>query len=447
MTIASEIQRIQTNIASAYDAAEAKGATLPAVENTENLASTIESIEAHAEPVLQDKVIVANGEYNADEGYYGLSKVTVNVVGTGAEVEGKNYTGAIINEGDKVWINPYYYEAGEEIYATAPRYSYSSTSSMNNGNYPPIPTPDFHYCFSNYSNYNFYSIIDNSQVGTSSYITSNWSWFRTIEYVNGIQYVFYGENSSGGMQRTDIGLSWSHAKWQPILGDPSFVIDWSGTEDILHKIDVDTGQIINSWNLGYKFTEVNSRARFLGFSVTQNQLVLATAANNSSNALFELNSDGSVTRTNLNVYCLTMDTFAQTSDKSQIIDINLQRVFDVSNLNDIKTISTPFILSSSTYPGWVNFHTNEDLLVVKKVNYASNKLDTYRYNISTKSWDLISLDFPGSTHNNIAIDVKGDLSSVLYCSSGSSVTNITLEEIGGNNLVNFNLVTANTQLV
>ena len=44
MSITSEIIRIQTNIADAYDAAEAKGATLPAVENTENLASTIESI-------------------------------------------------------------------------------------------------------------------------------------------------------------------------------------------------------------------------------------------------------------------------------------------------------------------------------------------------------------------------------------------------------------------
>ena len=44
MTIASEIQRIQTNIANAYDAAEAKGATMPATENSDNLATTISSI-------------------------------------------------------------------------------------------------------------------------------------------------------------------------------------------------------------------------------------------------------------------------------------------------------------------------------------------------------------------------------------------------------------------
>ena len=44
MSITSKIIRIQTNIADAYTVAEAKGATMPAVENTENLASTIESI-------------------------------------------------------------------------------------------------------------------------------------------------------------------------------------------------------------------------------------------------------------------------------------------------------------------------------------------------------------------------------------------------------------------
>lgn len=46
MTIASEIQRIKNNIADAYGAAEAKGATMPVIENSNNLATTIESITA-----------------------------------------------------------------------------------------------------------------------------------------------------------------------------------------------------------------------------------------------------------------------------------------------------------------------------------------------------------------------------------------------------------------
>lgn len=44
MSIASEITRIQNNIADAYDALEDKGATMPVTENTDNLVSTINTI-------------------------------------------------------------------------------------------------------------------------------------------------------------------------------------------------------------------------------------------------------------------------------------------------------------------------------------------------------------------------------------------------------------------
>ena len=71
MSITSEISRIQTNIADAYTAAEAKGATMPVTENSDNLASTIESI-----------------------------------TGCGEQVEAINNTGAVITSGDKVWIEP-----------------------------------------------------------------------------------------------------------------------------------------------------------------------------------------------------------------------------------------------------------------------------------------------------------------------------------------------------
>ena len=72
MTIASEIQRIQTNIANAYDALEAKGATMPGTENSNNLSSTINSIPAG---------------------------------GGGDTITATNNTGAAITSGDKVFIN------------------------------------------------------------------------------------------------------------------------------------------------------------------------------------------------------------------------------------------------------------------------------------------------------------------------------------------------------
>lgn len=48
MTIASEIQRIQTNIANAYTACNNKGATMPATQDSDNLATTINSISVPA---------------------------------------------------------------------------------------------------------------------------------------------------------------------------------------------------------------------------------------------------------------------------------------------------------------------------------------------------------------------------------------------------------------
>lgn len=46
MTIASEITRIKNNIAGAYTALSAKGATLPATQNSANLATTVASVPA-----------------------------------------------------------------------------------------------------------------------------------------------------------------------------------------------------------------------------------------------------------------------------------------------------------------------------------------------------------------------------------------------------------------
>lgn len=80
MSIASEISRIKTNIAAAYDEAEAKGATMPATENSANLAQTVASIPEAVQPTLITKQITANGTYAAaNDNADGYSEVTVNV--------------------------------------------------------------------------------------------------------------------------------------------------------------------------------------------------------------------------------------------------------------------------------------------------------------------------------------------------------------------------------
>lgn len=79
MSIVEQITRIQTNIANAYSSCEAKGATLPEIQNSDNLASVIDSI---------------SGSGGGSGG-----------VAVGGEIEVINKTGANIAIDDKVWIN------------------------------------------------------------------------------------------------------------------------------------------------------------------------------------------------------------------------------------------------------------------------------------------------------------------------------------------------------
>ena len=80
MSIRSEITRINNNIAAAYTAAENKGATMPATENSANLAQTVASIPTGSTPTLITKQITENGTYTAaDDNADGYSEATVNV--------------------------------------------------------------------------------------------------------------------------------------------------------------------------------------------------------------------------------------------------------------------------------------------------------------------------------------------------------------------------------
>ena len=82
MSIATEIQRIKANIENAYTKAEEKGATIPTTKNSENLASTIESIEAGGTVSTQEKTATPTKDtqnITPDSGYY-LSKVVVNPI-------------------------------------------------------------------------------------------------------------------------------------------------------------------------------------------------------------------------------------------------------------------------------------------------------------------------------------------------------------------------------
>lgn len=65
MSITSEISRINNNISDAYDALEAKGATMPQVQNSANLADTIATISVDLDiedvAALFENVLIKGG--------------------------------------------------------------------------------------------------------------------------------------------------------------------------------------------------------------------------------------------------------------------------------------------------------------------------------------------------------------------------------------------------
>ena len=83
MTIASEITRINSNISAAYTAADAKGATLPATQNSGNLATCIASIPSGSSPVISSlsvKPTTSAQTITAPSGADGYSPINVSAV-------------------------------------------------------------------------------------------------------------------------------------------------------------------------------------------------------------------------------------------------------------------------------------------------------------------------------------------------------------------------------
>lgn len=83
MTIASEITRINTNIANAYTACNNKGATMPATQNSANLATCVSSIPTATEPMLASLTVTPSTTAQTltpPSGTDGYNTVTVSAV-------------------------------------------------------------------------------------------------------------------------------------------------------------------------------------------------------------------------------------------------------------------------------------------------------------------------------------------------------------------------------
>uniref|UniRef100_UPI003865CADA hypothetical protein n=1 Tax=Methanobrevibacter sp. TaxID=66852 RepID=UPI003865CADA len=188
MTIASEIQRIKTNIANAYDALENKGATMPATEDSANLASTVNTVSTGGTieslsitPSTSAQTITATGGV---DGYSPInvsavtSSIDANIVAgnikdgvsilgvngtltSGDEITATNTTGSVVSADDRVWVEP------EDVYT--PNYTVKSSPTITDKILSNVTQTKYLY---NYTGENSYSI---NSMEFCIKIKANWS--------------------------------------------------------------------------------------------------------------------------------------------------------------------------------------------------------------------------------------------------------------------------------
>lgn len=313
MTIASEIQRIKNNIADAYDAAEAKGATMPVTENSDSLATTIESITG----------------------------------GGGEQVEAKNYTGANISEGDKVWINR---ENGEyklvtfdnDVYNIASSNMYNVTSLSRY--FTPVTNNAKYLSISNASISDFYSSIFSSHTQNFNFVVkffvnsaSKHSRIFNIQSNSTPGTSFFTwcslSEDSSSLKKISLGFTYAYNEWD--------------------SINLDTEIEDNAWY----YIIYNRSSGKLSLSLAKNSLnnVIETVINSRDNVAFYCSSSYTyiaLAQTNSDYIPLTYD-LSEISFNSSYQNINW-KALDLGNITaDTQTgIAAESIASGAT--GLVN---------------------------------------------------------------------------------------------
>lgn len=193
MTIASEINRINGNIANAYTALGEKGATLPQAQNSANLAATIAGVPA----------------------------------GGGDTVTAINYTGSAIAEGAKVWLN-------KKANVSASALSVSSNSSYN---YILEPAGNYVYNFNRDSGYTIYKYD----------ISTNKNTALSLKNPNAYSYVC-NYDDYGNMFYENINFSTGTSVDMYCLADDYAINGADGR--ILYKVDK-TNDLnkLHTWNI------------------------------------------------------------------------------------------------------------------------------------------------------------------------------------------------------
>lgn len=377
MTIASEIQRIQNNIANTYDALEAKGATMPATENSNNLASTVATIPA----------------------------------GGGDTITAVNKTGSAISEGDKVWIQKQTVAAGYYSEPNSASYTANCFSGISNdGNY---------FSYSNGStNCSLWYINDlstNSFTNVGNNLIYLGGYRCGIRYSNlGDTFIFtnYTTNTTTSMKTSKLGNNSFQTNYQynylgyDVFGNGNTAS--SGTK-MLELGDLNAGTFTT-------LTSTQSATGYVGvtgIAISQNDVYNLHDSTHftldRANLTYSL---ASITENNINCeFCI-----GATSDSKIIIAVNIHpsqpestnpapckrfQFIKVDNSNNVVTgynideylerLKPLTINTEGAY--FFSFNPNNDIFTVSGYSQSSNPVyGFFKYDTTTETWSEIYVD-------------------------------------------------------
>lgn len=417
MTIASEIQRIKTNIANAYDMAEAKGATMPATKNSDNLSLTIDTIS-----------------------------------GGGIEVDATNYSGSDITSSNKVWINPYNYAANNTRAIAPQNTAYGSYGSA-------LVSKDSLYYFWHSNNSNFpdgyYSSITNTRIsvpglssGAYNPIDLGNSMFLLVGKYNQAEvYDMYLHKPSGR-----VTISGSYTTGQtPVYNKPGYFVKWATgtTLDYVEQYDLATmTQVSQKAIIGVPSGTWNAKSPSHNPAVMldDSNIFVVCAYNKGILLTYDDVNDNwaynrTVTISGLSSYP-TPDFYGVTSDGLCLLQRNKNTYLGNILSGGNATTSTISGLLDSNY-NTLSLEGN-CIFCFNPMSATASDRKIFRYDSSTHNFSQVTVE---STSSNLLAGVGGNANILVYMQPNSSNKNAVLnnvEAISGYYLSGFSGATVDT---
>ena len=372
MTIASEITRINGNIAAAYTALSNKGATMPATQNSNNLATTVASVPS----------------------------------GGGDTVTAINYTAGAITAGQKVWLNKKANVTASSVNAAPDTY----------GPYKCFVDPSGTSAYSYYDSAFKYDISEGTRTsgGTSMGRTTQIYFPQYDSHSN----LFYWHSCINGSTTTDINL---------ICTQDDYAITASTSSDAtftLNKVDKDNSfAVTQSWTVNtYSLKAANSRYYcVIGDKIYCDWDTYHKIGTIGSSASFNMDNRSD---SNTVMYSTSDNKVAiVTSGAPDILAAGLTSV-KLVNVNNDYTLGTDFVSANSELNNmlgksglWVSFNRVTGVLCIcEATNYGAGHYGIFKYENNDFTTLAITLDNSDSVTvmNWYTLTVSTDLSLVQY---------------------------------